>query len=288
MLSLKELEEFHPGLLEAKKDRKTVEYYFTCTPALVEFVLAKVDVGQFVTYVDGDISFCGNPEPLFQSFAGYSVSIIPHLFSKWLKDREKYGLFNVGFLSFRKDDSGTACLRWWRDRCVEWCFDRLDGDRFADQKYLNHFPFQYSGVQVITNRGANLAPWNVGNGELIGRKGKIYMNGDELLFYHFHGLRRIHRGLFDLGLDEYVSRVPRVLKEFVYDPYLRTLRDVQEQWLPVGSSEWAYGNQRIRKEYFFDHVASKFPRSMVRMARGYLHIARKILQNKISFSPFLP
>ena len=42
---------------------------------------------------------------------------------------------------------GIAVIRWWRERCIEWCHDVVDGDRFADQGYLDSFPRLFPRVR---------------------------------------------------------------------------------------------------------------------------------------------
>ena len=76
------------------------------------------------------------------------------------KSQRRFGLYNVGWVSVRRRDDGIAALRWWRERCIEWCYDRVEGDRFADQRYLDRLPEMFSGIHVISHLGANLAPWN--------------------------------------------------------------------------------------------------------------------------------
>ena len=77
-----------------------------------------------------------------------------------LADQRRFGIYNVGWVSVRRRDDGIAALRWWRERCIEWCYDRVEGDRFADQRYLDRLPELFAGVHVIEHLGANLAPWN--------------------------------------------------------------------------------------------------------------------------------
>src|SRR5262249_40688234 len=138
LISMREFEAGDEALLAARQNRSLIEYYFTCTPSLIRFVLRRcVAASDTVTYVDGDLYFFSSPDCLYDELAGSSVSLIPHRFPESQRQREIYGLYNVGWLTFRNDPNGLAVVSWWRDRCNEWCFDRLEGDRFADQKYLD-------------------------------------------------------------------------------------------------------------------------------------------------------
>src|SRR5207237_5145326 len=107
------------------------------------------------------------------------------------KHEAKSGIYTVGWVSFRRDADGLACLRWWRERCLEWCRDRHEDGRFADQKYLDDWPTRFEGVRVLQHKGANLAPWNLSNVTVQIREGRIQADEEPLLFFHFHGLKQV-------------------------------------------------------------------------------------------------
>ena len=66
-----------------------------------------------------------------------------------------------------RDERGIAALRWWHDRCVEWCYQRFEDGKFGDQKYLDDWPDRFAGVHVVDHPGVGLAPWNVSRHELV-------------------------------------------------------------------------------------------------------------------------
>src|SRR6185437_5328485 len=139
--------------------------------SLLDWLLRTRAEIEILSYLDGDLYFFSDPEPIFESFKAFSSLVIAHRFHPRRKFMEVYGLYNVGWLSFRRDPDGLACLAWWRDRCLEWCYDRLENDRFADQKYLDRFPELFRGVLVLDHPGANLAPWILGRHQLHSRDG---------------------------------------------------------------------------------------------------------------------
>jgi len=158
-ISLAEFERFDPELVAVKPTRSTVEYYFTSTPSLPLFVLGKVPSAQTITYLDADLLFYSSPQPIFEELADGSVLIIPHRFPAQLRHLVIHGTYNVGLLTFRNDARGRAVLERWREQCIEWCYDRYDNGRFADQGYLNDWP-SMPGVVASEHVGAGLAPWN--------------------------------------------------------------------------------------------------------------------------------
>jgi hypothetical protein len=235
LISLAALEKGDPTLARARHDRTRVEYYFTCTPSLPLFVLNHTPGVEVVTYLDADLYFFGDPAPVAAELGSGSILIIPHRFPEYLKHAEAYGIYNVGLLSFRNDARGRACLTWWRERCLEWCHDRLEGERFADQGYLNDWPARFPGVVVLQHWGVNLAPWNVARYRLQLRQGTVLVDAEPLLCYHFHGLRVRAHDAFDLGLEVYHTPLNDALEHGVYVPYLRKLQSLQAL-CPVGAA----------------------------------------------------
>ena len=225
-IALKDFEEGDAPLLAAKQNRSRVEYYFTCTPSLPLYVFNHWLAVDLVTYLDADLYFFAGPEPLFEELGSGSIAIIGHRFPPDLRSLEEWGIYNVGWLSFRRDDHALACLGWWRNKCIEWCHDRIEDGRFADQKYLDDWPARFRHVVVLGHRGANLAPWNLNNYRLYSPDGKTVMVDDEpLIFFHFHRLTRITPWLYDPDWTTYRVAPSTVLRRNIYLPYLRTLRD---------------------------------------------------------------
>ena len=212
-------------LRQAKDNRNRFEFYFTCTPSIVLCALENFPGADIVTYLDADLFFFGSPEPLYKEMSGGSALIMDHRLSFLLGNRIKYGRYNVGYLSFRRDSSGLSCLRWWRDRCIEWCYDRLEADRFADQKYLDQWPKLFTGIVVSQHHGAGLASWNIGGSRLrrVNSGCGVAVDGHPLIFYHFHGLKYASPYLFyDRLLPSFVILGPLAVKK-IYLPYLRVL-----------------------------------------------------------------
>lgn len=223
-IALAELEAAAPDLAAVKPTRSTLEYYFTCTAAFICHLLQRHPEIPLLTYVDADLFFFANVEPLFDELGDDAVGIIEHRYSARMQAAIVNGRFNVGWLSFRRDERALACLNWWRERCLEWCYDRVEADRFADQKYLDAWPTRFAGVRILRHPGANAAPWNVGDAPVHVRDGLLRVGNAPLLFYHFHGLRRLCPWLYDTRLRFCGVRPDRVLRRCLYHPYLQAVR----------------------------------------------------------------
>ncbi len=224
------LEDFERGddrLLEAKANRSAIEYYFTCTPSLPLYLFKQNPGLDTITYIDADLYFFGSPEPIFDEIGSSPIAITPHRFPQQHKWMEQNGVFNVGWLTFRRNGRGLSCLEWWRDRCLEWCRDYIDGDRFADQKYLDRFPKLFPGCHIIEHKGANLAAWNLGNYRLSERGGQLLVDEAPVIFYHFHGLKKVAPGVIDPSFAYYGLRLSSLMKARLFRPYFQSVAEAQ-------------------------------------------------------------
>ncbi len=223
-----ELEAEDKQLAEVQPTRNTVEYYFTCKASLVRYVLAKNKDCERVTYLDADLFFFSDPKPLDDEIAASSVAVIEHRFSPGNQRLNKFGRFNAGWLSIRNDVTGRQCIEWWRSRCLEWCHDYVDGDRYADQKYLNKMPELFNAT-VVSNIGANLAPWNIGNYVLSHQGGKIFVDSQPVIFFHFQGVKRLLGPLIESGLASYRQQLASVARDYLFMPYLEKWREADHE-----------------------------------------------------------
>jgi len=229
LIRLAELEAAYPDLAAVKSSRNSIEYFWTCKSSLPLYVLEHDETAGRATYLDSDLFFFNDPQPMFDEVERGSIAIVYHRFPPSMATRAKRGLYNVGFLSFRRDEDGLAALRWWRERCVEWCYDRVEPTRYAEQKYLDDWPTRFGGVVVLQHKGANVAPWNWMN-EPITRspEGALYVGTVPLIFFHFAGLRVVNNWLYDTGLSAW-QPMPVQLRRWIYGPYLQAIRQAWRQ-----------------------------------------------------------
>jgi hypothetical protein len=234
-IPLSQFEAGDTALLEAKKKRTRIEYFFTCSPSLPLYIFRQYPDIDLLSYVDADLFFVSSLEPLYSELSDKSVLIIGHRFPERLKWLERTGVFNVGFLSFRRDRYGLKCLQVWREQCLDWCYDRVEDERFADQKYLDTWPARFDPhVVVLGHKGANVAPWNWMNYEIRRVNGRVTIDGEPLIFYHFAGMKILNRWLCNPGLS-YYGKGTLALRRYIYRPYLRALRETRK-WVDPGYS----------------------------------------------------
>jgi hypothetical protein len=214
-------------LAAARLGRSRAEYYFTCTPSWLRYILAWHPEIDQLTYLDADLCFFASPEPLFDELGAASIQLIEHRFPPRLQHLKAYGRFNVGWISVRRNEEGLGFVDWWRERCLEWCFHRLEDGRYADQGYLDQVPSRFRAVNIVQHPGANLALWNLEHVTLTGTGERILVNGRPLLFFHFHNLREIGSGWYSAGADLYELTLPPTVRRRIYAPYLVALSSMR-------------------------------------------------------------
>lgn len=226
LLSLEEIES--PALLAVKGGRSRGEYCWTLTPFLPELVMGKSNAER-VTYLDADLFFFRSPAPIFREFdeSGAHVLITEHAFDPEYERSELAGRFCVQFMPFRNTSEAREILRWWQERCLEWCFAVPADGKFGDQKYLDQWPGLFgSRVRVLMDKRLALAPWNV-NGQLRGIPEEFLP-----VFFHFHGLRLTSESTARLFEGYHVKDAGLRL----YERYLESLRASTRRLLALGIS----------------------------------------------------
>lgn len=236
LVAMEALEAEDPQLAEARNDgRNTIAFYFSCKPSLITYVFRHVAEADFVSYLDGDLYFFSDPEPFFAEAGNAPVLLTPHRFPPSLEHLRAHGIFNAGYLSFRRNADGLACLDWWRRKCIDWCFDWLDeeGERHGDQRYLDKFSELFPSTFISHHLGANLAPWNIGSLRLDDRDGQILIeNRYPLVFFHFHGLKALGPCLYQTSHDVYHAPLTPLMRRHIYRPYLGELRAIDRELAP--------------------------------------------------------
>lgn len=220
LLPLDKLVAEHPELRAAADNRTKLEFFFTCTSWLARHLIPTVPEGELLTYLDADLYFFSSPKPIYDEIGTASVAITPHRFPPALQHLDRYGRFNVGWVSFRNDHTGIACASDWAEKCADWCYNRLEDERYADQKYLDTWETRFSPTVSIKHRGVNAAPWNVRDSRI--REGPC-VDDVKLVFYHFHALRPVAEQLYDPSLHRYDADLSEGLRRYIYLPYLQHL-----------------------------------------------------------------
>ena len=164
---------------------------------------------------------------------------------------------------FRNTGEAMRILNWWRNECLDWCFDRIEDGKFSDQKYLDDWPSKYPCVHVCTLHGAGIAPWNAIDYEIVGQPSQGHpiqlinrkkKTECELIFFHFHKFRLFE----DKVIWERGYRLPKKFVDHIYIPYTNSclahyddLRKVNQNITLPKSSSWSPPNSFFSKTLYF-------------------------------------
>ncbi|MDR3626322.1 MAG: glycosyl transferase [Ignavibacteriaceae bacterium] len=238
------LSEFEsPELLKVKPTRSIAEYCWTCTSSTILYVLEKFNV-ESCTYLDSDMCFYSSPQPIFNELGSDSILITEHRYSPKYNKEIRAGKYCVQFVTFRNNEYGLKALKWWKDRCIEWCYAKYEDGKFGDQLYLNDWLERFERVHVLQHLGGGLAAWNVQqykfseeNGKIVGTEESTGKKFDAI-FYHFHYLRFFNNGEIELGR--------RILTENIfstfYRPYIRYLDEIKLKVETINNSFDPHGS----------------------------------------------
>lgn len=221
-------------LLRIKPSRSRGEYAWTLTSSAILYAIEHFDLPG-CTYIDADLFFFSSPLPLLEEMGEQSVLITPHNYY-WIYDQSRRrGVYCVQFITFLNDACGLRVLRWWRDACIDWCFNRLEDGKFGDQKYLDEWATRFEGVHSLCHQGM-LGPWNIQKYHVQNANGvttvqrKQSDESCEAIAFHFHMLRSLPDGKIDLGW----YLLDRQVRQEIYHPYLLALSVTAEKLAAVG------------------------------------------------------
>ncbi len=257
-------------LLKAKSDRGVAEYCWTLSSCFTWHVMQSNSEIDFLTYVDADLLFYSDVQPLFEEIGDASIAIIEHRFTERLKDREVNGRFCVEWDSFRRDEQGLACLSRWREQCIEWCYYRLEEGKMGDQKYLDEWPQRYSSCHILMHPGAGIAPWNYAQYRFDkDALGNITVDGLPLIFYHFHQFQLLENGRFDRLSTFYTSECaePAAIYEYYEAELKKCLADIR-----IIEPEFKAGMKRADSMFLRRMVQQYVPSAVKDLARKFIRL----------------
>jgi len=172
--------------------------------------------GEGVAYLDADLWFFADPEECWREAEGKSAAVVPHRFPP------KYAHYSVNgkfcqCATFFLDERGFAVLRRWAGQCVERCDDSTCGD----QRYLDSWRSELRDrLHVFRSKGIVPGPWNAWTYRIEERDGRILVDDDILVAYHYHEHARDSRLPSGFRRSKGYPTTPDLIA-LVYEPYER-------------------------------------------------------------------
>lgn len=171
-----------------------------------------------VLYCDNDLYFFKSPKLYFDLLDSKSLLLTPHFYKSeynheqnWLEANFKVGLYNAGFVGASK--MGVEALNWWAGCCLYNIKKSFRRGLFDDQKYLDLLPILFNNVEVLKNKGSNVAGWNYN---------VLRPEAKEIIFIHFAdlSLREFQKpnNKYHSFFEEYVATLRRYKENYAYRP----------------------------------------------------------------------
>jgi hypothetical protein len=252
-----------PSLLHIKPTRSMAEYCWTSTPFTILYCLQKFNLAD-CTYLDADMIFYNDPKVLVDEMGDKSVLISEHQYPK-IYDQSWYsGIYCVQFMCFKNNEAGLKVLNWWKDRCLEWCYGRLEDGKFGDQKYLDDWTTRFDCIHVMQHRGGGVAPWNLILYDFLNEPDlqlieKKTVTAYEVIFFHFHGVQFFKDKKISLAGPLY--EISADVKKIFYYPYISQLINIakgihqQDPSLNAnGVFKVAPSKQQVFKQFLIDQL----------------------------------
>lgn len=215
LVKQKEIED--QELLSAKIGRTTREYTWTSKPAFIyHLLISHKDINDLI-YTDADMAFFQSPKQILKEVGNHSVGITHHNFSKELEYKGKQvGEYNSGIVYLKNNKTGRRCSKFWKNKCIEFCYYKPHALGVGDQMYLSLFPKKFPDTYVFKNKAINFGPWSIGSSKIKKNKGKILIDGKPLVCFHFHQFQ-IHSPQTFTPVVGY--KIPKILMRNIYSKY---------------------------------------------------------------------
>ncbi len=156
-----------------------------------------------VIYLDPDTYLFGSLDVVFGSLEQKSIVLTPHR-CVMLENLQgpipeevvsNVGIYNLGFVGLRKDETSKLVVGWWKKRLAELCYNKSEIGLFVDQKWMDFIPgFFPDKIEISHHLGLNAALWNIQERNLDFEQGhpvvtNILDDKDTypLIFFHFSG-----------------------------------------------------------------------------------------------------
>lgn len=235
--------------------RNQKEYCWTLKSIFVDYLLRTYEVKSML-YCDADMYFFTHIKYIYQEWGDSSFLLCTQRSNEKLEFN--CGYYQAGLLGFKNDYYAKKILTWWKEKCINWCYDDYDYklSRWGDQKYLDKIPEFFDNIKVSQNLGINAAPWNlILNNKLYSisyNDLNVCINNYILCAYHFGSMNIFDNENFDLWSHSPV-KIEKEIIEYIYNPYIicinKVVKDLETMGINVNKL-FDSGNIEYAKNYY--------------------------------------
>jgi hypothetical protein len=191
---VKVTEELVKGFDRISVDYKIVELSTAVKPSIFKHLIKSYPTETIFSYFDPDLFFFENVDYLIEELGQSSMLITPHVLEPIPFDHHpfenvflNYGIYNLGYITIRKDENSLQMLDWWEKRTMTMGYDNVSKGLFVDQLWINLVPIFFKNVKVSFHRGLNVSYWNLVERHVTFKDGKWFVSNGctPLIFYHY-------------------------------------------------------------------------------------------------------
>lgn len=148
-----------------------------------------------VIYFDPDIIVYQPLTDLLHNLDKHEAVLTPHLLTP-INDRLtpnelhhlNTGVYNLGFVAFRKSVATIKFVKWWEEKLRFECLIDLCNGLFVDQNWMNFLPVFVQNTHIEFNPGYNAAYWNMHERTFSRENDTVLVNQTSpLIFFHYSG-----------------------------------------------------------------------------------------------------
>jgi len=211
-----------------REKHTTTEYCWMLKPVFVEYLFDEYKLNK-VLYCDADMYFFSSLKYIYNEWGSYSFYMTTQRSDQYSELRD--GQYQAGLLGFSNDNYARKILSWWKEKCLNWCFDWHDErlERWGDQKYLDKVPIIFENIKISHNLGINAGPWNLilndQSYDISEDNQQVCINNYKVCCYHFGSMKIIGLNKFDLWYHCEVEIRPEIIDSLYY-PYMKTLKQI--------------------------------------------------------------
>jgi 2-polyprenyl-3-methyl-5-hydroxy-6-metoxy-1,4-benzoquinol methylase/glycosyltransferase involved in cell wall biosynthesis len=163
-------------------------------PWLLRYLLEERGLER-VAYFDPDIRIYDRLDEIEELTREHELVLIPHITSPLPRDGKRpseadiliSGTYNLGFISLERGERTYELLDWWSERLKTDCVVAPEAGFFVDQRWMDFVHGVMPDFYVLRDPSYNVAYWNLHGRDLTYEKGRYYVDGKPLRFFHFSG-----------------------------------------------------------------------------------------------------
>ncbi len=147
-----------------------------------------LDSYEKVIFLDPDTFLYNNLDGVLSDLDDYSIVLTPHYMSPYPAgdiSMLRFGSFNLGFFAVNNSIESLKFLKWWDERCQDYCYFETQFGLSTDQKWISIANCFFSSIKVNVDPSLNVSFWNLHERKISHTEDSFFVNGHPLVLFHF-------------------------------------------------------------------------------------------------------